>query len=145
MTQSRTIGWLVLSSMLVAGCATVATRRVEKQGTATEVASLESQIAQLTQRLNELAQGQQTLSQEVGTLKTAQAPTTNVRPATKPTLPVREIQQALAKAGFYKGAIDGKEGPQTKQAIIEFQKAHGLTADGKVGIKTSAALSKYLE
>lgn len=55
-----------------------------------------------------------------------------------------EIQTALKNAGHYSGVIDGKIGPMSKKAITEFQKAAGLEADGKVGPKTWAALSKYL-
>ncbi len=60
----------------------------------------------------------------------------------KPT--ATEIQTALKNAGYYTGAVDGKIGPLTKKAIEEFQKANGLKADAKVGIKTWDALSKYL-
>lgn len=56
----------------------------------------------------------------------------------------KEIQMALKNAGFYAGAIDGKIGPKSKQAILDFQKANGLKVDGKVGPKTWAALEKYL-
>lgn len=56
----------------------------------------------------------------------------------------KEIQKALKAAGFYSGTVDGKIGPRTKQSIVEFQKAKGLKADGKVGSKTWAELEKYL-
>lgn len=56
----------------------------------------------------------------------------------------KDIQRALKSAGFYTGAIDGKIGPRTKKAVIDFQKANGLKVDGKVGPKTLAALDKYL-
>jgi uncharacterized protein YceK len=56
----------------------------------------------------------------------------------------RQTQQALKNAGYYKGSVDGKIGPKTKEAIIKFQKAKGLQADGVVGKKTSAELNKYL-
>ena len=56
----------------------------------------------------------------------------------------QEIQTALQNAGFYNGAIDGKIGPKTKQAIEKFQRAQGLQADGKVGPKTWVVLSQYL-
>lgn len=56
----------------------------------------------------------------------------------------KEIQKALKAAKFYTGDIDGKTGPRTKKAIVEFQKAKGLKPDGKVGPKTWAALEKYL-
>ncbi|MEM7817114.1 MAG: peptidoglycan-binding domain-containing protein [Candidatus Aenigmatarchaeota archaeon] len=54
------------------------------------------------------------------------------------------MQRALRNAGFYKGPIDGKIGPQTKNAIKEFQKANGLVPDGVVGRRTWEKLSKYL-
>ncbi|MFC1666420.1 peptidoglycan-binding protein [Candidatus Omnitrophota bacterium] len=57
----------------------------------------------------------------------------------------RDIQRALKKAGFDSGAIDGKMGPRTQQAVKEFQKTKGLVPDGKVGPKTWAELGKYLE
>ena len=57
---------------------------------------------------------------------------------------VTDIQAALQNAGFYKGVVDGKSGPLTKKAIVEFQKANGLEPDGKVGPKTWAVLGTYL-
>jgi len=56
----------------------------------------------------------------------------------------KQIQLALKKAGFYKGEIDGKIGSKAKEAIIKFQKARGLKADGIVGKRTAAELNKYL-
>ncbi len=56
----------------------------------------------------------------------------------------KNIQKALKSTGFYTGAIDGKIGPRTKRAVIDFQRANGLKVDGKVGPKTLAALDKYL-
>lgn len=53
---------------------------------------------------------------------------------------VREIQQALAAAGFDPGAIDGKMGPKTKAAITAFQRARGLKVDGIAGPQTQGAL-----
>jgi len=56
----------------------------------------------------------------------------------------KQIQRALKSAGFYQGPIDGKIGSKTKEAIMKFQKAKGLKADGIVGKKTSAELNKHL-
>ena len=53
----------------------------------------------------------------------------------------KEIQSQLAAVGCYKGNIDGIVGPATDAAIVEFQKASGLTADGELGAKTEAALN----
>ncbi len=55
------------------------------------------------------------------------------------------IQKVLKYLGLYNGAIDGKIGPKTKEAISEFQKQNDLSVDGKVGPKTWALLKKALE
>ena len=55
-----------------------------------------------------------------------------------------DIQKALKKAGYYAGEIDGKIGPQTKKAIMEFQTANALKVDGKVGPQTWTKLQQYL-
>jgi peptidoglycan hydrolase-like protein with peptidoglycan-binding domain len=57
----------------------------------------------------------------------------------------KQVQFALKKAGFYKGTVNGKIGPQTRRAIIAFQRAKGLKPDGVIGPKTWKELSKYLK
>jgi peptidoglycan hydrolase-like protein with peptidoglycan-binding domain len=52
---------------------------------------------------------------------------------------VKQIQTALVAHG-YKVATDGQFGPQTAQAVKDFQKNNGLTQDGVVGPKTWAKL-----
>lgn len=59
-------------------------------------------------------------------------------------LTIRQIQKALKNAGYYKGAADGKMGPQTKEAVKKFQKANGLRVDGIVGKQTTRKLKGYL-
>ena len=56
-----------------------------------------------------------------------------------------KIQRALKSAGVYTGPVDGKIGPGTKTAIIEFQKSHGLKADGVLGRKTWDELKVFLK
>jgi putative chitinase len=52
------------------------------------------------------------------------------------------VQQQLQAHGFYVGGLlDGKFGDGTELAVVEFQKAAGLIADGVVGEKTLAALN----
>ncbi len=53
---------------------------------------------------------------------------------------VREAQQELQSAGFYKGKIDGVDGPKTKQALMSFQKKNGLPQTGKLDQATMAQL-----
>lgn len=58
---------------------------------------------------------------------------------------IKKIQFVLKSAGFYKGEVDGKMGPRTKNAIKEFQKANKLVSDGIAGPRTWEALSQYLK
>ncbi len=53
---------------------------------------------------------------------------------------VSKIQNRLKEWGYYNGAVDGIFGTATKNAVIKFQKANGLKADGIVGSKTLAAM-----
>lgn len=57
---------------------------------------------------------------------------------------VKSIQRALAKAGYFKGPINGNFGPMTLEATKKFQKAKGLKVDGIVGPKTWKKLKAYL-
>ena len=43
---------------------------------------------------------------------------------------VREVQEALAGAGYYRQTIDGRPGRATEAAIRAFQKAHDLKPEG---------------
>jgi hypothetical protein len=45
---------------------------------------------------------------------------------------VTQVQQALARAGYYHGAIDGSVGPATRNAVRRFQRARGLEATGEI-------------
>lgn len=52
----------------------------------------------------------------------------------------KAVQQKLKELGYYKGSVDGVFGQGTRGAVIAFQKANGLTADGIVGEKTAKAM-----
>lgn len=49
---------------------------------------------------------------------------------------VRSLQTKLKALGYYTGSVDGSYGEGTKNAVIAFQKANRLTADGKAGTAT---------
>lgn len=51
-------------------------------------------------------------------------------------LPVEKLQKALKDLGYYTGRVDGTYGKATKAAVIDFQKANKLRADGVAGAKT---------
>jgi len=54
---------------------------------------------------------------------------------------VKQLQQRLQQQGFNPGSVDGIFGVGTKAAVIAFQKAKGLEADGSVGQKTWTTLN----
>ena len=53
---------------------------------------------------------------------------------------VRELQDILNILGFLDEGSDGVFGDRTRQAVIAFQKANGLTVDGIVGADTWSLL-----
>lgn len=53
---------------------------------------------------------------------------------------VERLQNALTAVGFRPGRIDGRFGAATEAALLAFQRAHGLLADGVAGPVTWHAL-----
>ena len=53
---------------------------------------------------------------------------------------MRDLQWRLTRVGFPSGPADGRYGDQTEAAVIRFQQARGLDADGLCGPLTWAAL-----
>ena len=54
------------------------------------------------------------------------------------------IQSALKNAGFSPGFIDGRMGRRTQAALKDFQKANGLSTDGRIDRQTWNLLRNYL-
>lgn len=52
----------------------------------------------------------------------------------------RKAQKKLKKAGYYNGPVDGIAGPQTRDAIIEYQRKEGLTVTGRLDSDTRIRL-----
>jgi peptidoglycan hydrolase-like protein with peptidoglycan-binding domain len=134
------------AAFFCSGCATTRqSRELELQSLRNQITVLESQI--------------QSREQEISTLKEALA-----KPVTAPAecpqagkgkarlasaakrsgSRAKNIQTALKNAKFYSGPIDGKIGPEARQAVIAFQKANKLRPDGRVGKKTWKLLKNYL-
>ena len=57
---------------------------------------------------------------------------------------IKEIQTQLTAKGFDTGGADGQFGPRTFVAVLQFQRAQGLVADGEVGPLTAKALGVKL-
>ena len=57
---------------------------------------------------------------------------------------VTKVQQKLIQWGYLTGAADGRYGEKTRAAVVAFQRKNGLTADGRVGAGTAAAMGVTL-
>ena len=124
--------------VFLSGCATT------RKGQDIQVKQLQSKVNHLEAELHRKNEEISVLEDE---LERVQSSSRKQKPEVSTTLQlsVRQIQTALKNAGFYKGQIDGKMGPQTKQSIREFQKANGLKPDGIVGRRTVEKLNRYLQ
>ncbi len=118
------------------GCAT-AHKKDMNQGLKDQVQALETQVQEKDQ---EIAALRDALSKARGAGMGEAAGMSN----TTARRTMKNIQLALQNAGYNPGPIDGRKGKQTVEAIKAFQKANGLSADGKVGKKTWELLGKYL-
>lgn len=54
---------------------------------------------------------------------------------------VKSLQSRLKELGYYTGSVDGDFGDQTESAVRAFQRASGLTVDGKAGTQTLTKLN----
>ncbi|MBI5143552.1 MAG: peptidoglycan-binding protein [Candidatus Omnitrophica bacterium] len=158
MNRSATLLVLAFSVIFIfSGCGIVSKDmfKQEVSGIKTKVETLESRLEGVEAKQSETEQVtskqgqalQQLTMEELQQMKERRVKT-NI--AVKPRIAkgkerTKEIQLCLKNAGFYEGKIDGIKGRNTRKAIREFQKASGLNADGVVGKKTWALLSKYME
>lgn len=53
------------------------------------------------------------------------------------------VQEVLQSQGFDPGKLDGKMGPQTKDAVRAFQEVSGIEVDGKIGSQTLKKLNAF--
>ncbi len=58
---------------------------------------------------------------------------------------ILSYQKVLKALGYYTGALDGLFGPLTKKAVVNFQKANGLTADGVIDLPPSGETGQAIE
>ena len=134
--MKKSIFLLLAVSICIAGCATAKNKKpvaTESYGSSSQASVSDSEYA---------ASAAETTEQAVSA---SSAPVEEAKPATTlANMTKKDVQLALQKAGFYKGAIDGKYGPKTREALREFQKANGLAVDGLAGKKTKSALLKEL-
>ncbi len=129
-------------ALFLSGCATTSKKiSQENADFKTQIQNLEAQLQQKDAEIDSLRKSLSSTTEE----KYAAAKLSQGEGKAIEHPKARDIQTALKNAGYDIGAIDGKMGKNTRQAIKAFQKANGLEADGKVGTKTWAALAPYLE
>lgn len=167
-TSSGSFKWQLLSIFVLAvafsGCAStqmksqneqLATRVTDleksQQAKDAEIVDLQYQVKDLSSKVDgtkpsEADQALPSSSESAGQAESGKALDINgsaqiIRVRVSP----EKIQRALKSAGVYTGKVDGKIGQGTKEAIIEFQKSHGLKADGVLGKKTWDELKVFLK
>ena len=135
---------LALFGIAVSGC-------VSKSTHESEVNSLQAQILQMDAALREQSQRTQELESQLAStrgMKSTGTPgvLTGVMYRTPSgfEVPALDVQKALKNAGYYSGSIDGKIGPDSREAVRNFQSDNGLTPDGVIGQKTWSKLKTNL-
>lgn len=151
----RIVTLLLLSSFVVASSGCVSKGRHQR-----EMNSLQSQVAEMDAALKAQQERSQTLAAELETLRAEKAKQAEeaARQQVSPEftggmyrtpsgfeLPATDIQKALKSAGYYVGPVDGKIGPDSREALRNFQRDNGLTVDGVCGRETWAKLKTYLD
>jgi peptidoglycan hydrolase-like protein with peptidoglycan-binding domain len=100
----------------------------------TNTSSLESQIAAANQKSDQaLATARQALEEAHMAAPSAAAMGKSrhvVATRGHSSRFVKHVQEELKKDGLYKGKIDGIFGPQTRSAVMQFQKKNGLKPTG---------------
>ena len=144
----RKVTLLILSGLLVVSTGCVSNSRHQR-----EVGALQTQVSQMDTALKTQQEQSQKLQAQ---LESARAHKLGggggssfagalYRTPSGFELPAVDIQKALKGAGQYSGGIDGKIGPDSREAIRNFQKDNGLTADGVCGRQTWAKLKTHLD
>jgi LysM repeat protein len=62
--------------------------------------------------------------------------------AAAPSARIAALQVALRSHGLYAGAVDGIQGPLTRNALVTFQRNHRIRATGKLGMATRCKLGR---
>ncbi|MFA5007706.1 MAG: peptidoglycan-binding domain-containing protein [Candidatus Omnitrophota bacterium] len=127
--------------LALAGCATT-----KKTAAVSEVEELRTKVSDLEKQLQDKDEEVRDLEERLSKIKMPDSEEiVNAQEVDISKVTPKNIQTALKNGGFYSGAIDGKIGRKTKEAIKEFQKANGLKSDGIVGKQTWMALQKHLK
>jgi len=118
-----------------------------------EIQTLQSQVDELNGQLKDqreqlAIQPQDRKKNESGVFNNPKEPqqlNTLPKEFIKVDVSPRDVQSALKNATYYDGPIDGKLGPKSQKAIMDFQMDHNLKSDGVVGKQTWLELKGYLD
>ncbi len=139
----------VALTITLAGCQTTNYKQ-QVTSLSSQVQTLETTIEEKDKEINGLRNQVDQLSQQAVSKEKVATPSAIVTDnkdhlgIIRVPVKVTDVQSALKTAGFYKGNIDGKIGPNTISAISAFQNANNLKADSIVGAKTWELLKAYL-
>jgi peptidoglycan hydrolase-like protein with peptidoglycan-binding domain len=86
------------------------------------------------------ASAQQSRSNQPSTAQQPSAAQQNMQEQNLSKDEIQQVQQALDQKGFKSGQADGVLGPETKNAIKEFQQKQGWNATGELDNQTLSAL-----
>jgi hypothetical protein len=95
------------------------------------------------QNSNPTAQNQPNEAQPQNSNPAAQNQLTERQPISPDSLSrdeVRQVQKALEKSGFHAGAANGRWGPETSNALKQFQQSKNIQANGKLDQQTLSGL-----
>lgn len=134
---------------LTTGCTTKKRHQRDVANLQTQIGALQSEVARLDQALKDSETSLRTAQQ--GGLAPGAGSVFGGLSGEGPVyrtpsgfeLPATAIQRALKNAGYYQGAVDGKIGSGTKEALRSFQRDQGLTVDGVCGRQTWARLKSF--
>lgn len=59
-----------------------------------------------------------------------------------PMVTIADVQRGLQAIGYDVGPVDGTDGPKTQAAVLAFQTAEGIKADGIAGVETRNRLEQ---
>lgn len=139
---------IVTLLVLTSGLLIATTGCVSKGRYQSEVNTLQRQLVQTEAALRAQEEKSKALEAQISGKKSSVAAEpylgSTYRTPTGFELPAVDIQKGLKGAGYYSGAINGKIGPDSREALRNFQRDNGLTPDGVCGRQTWNKLKTYL-
>ncbi len=84
--------------------------------------------------------GQAGTSGQSATTHSRQGQATGMNEEREPPAEIKQAQEKLKAQNMYKGQVDGVMGPETRQALMEFQKQNGLQQTGRLDDQTEQKL-----